>query len=111
MTIAAMETNDRTALDLLAFYRAPGVDALLGEAAIDRFGDDLPASLAPEKGASSSEAAGVGVSGLPTRAQDDPPPPLSRDGVPRTPTSPPPSAEAAVMSARAAAKSAESLDA
>ena len=111
MTIAAMETNDRTALELLAFYRAAGVDSLLGEEAIDRFADDLPASLAPEKGASSSEAARAGVSGLPTRAQDDPSPPLSRDGVPRTPTSPPPSAEAAVMSARAAAKSAESLDA
>jgi DNA polymerase len=106
-----METNDRTALELLAFYRAAGVDSLLGEEAIDRFADDLPASFAPEKGASSSEAARAGVSGLPTRAQDDPSPPLSRDGVPRTPTSPPPSAEAAVMSARAAAKSAESLDA
>jgi DNA polymerase len=106
-----METNDRTALELLAFYRAAGVDSLLGEEAIDRFADDLSAFPAPEKGASSSEVARVGVSGLPTRAQDDPSPPLSRDGVSRTPTSPPPSAEAAVMSARAAAKSAESLDA
>jgi DNA polymerase len=105
-----METNDRTALELLAFYRAAGVDSLLGEEAIDRFADDLSAFPTPEKGASSSEAARVGVSGLPTRAQDDPSPPLSRDGVSRTPTSPPPSAEAAVMSARAAAKSAESLD-
>jgi uracil-DNA glycosylase len=111
MTIAAMETNDRTALELLAFYRAAGVDSLLGEEAIDRFADDLSAFPAPEKGASSSEVARVGVSGLPTRAQDDPSPPLSRDGVSRTPTSPPPSAEAAVMSARATAKSAESLDA
>ena len=106
-----METDERTALELLAFYRAAGVDSLLGEEAIDRFADDLSAFPAPEKGASSSEVARVGVSGLPTRAQDDPSPPLSRDGVSRTPTSPPPSAEAAVMSARAAAKSAESLDA
>jgi uracil-DNA glycosylase len=106
-----METDDRTALELLAFYRAAGVDSLLGEEAIDRFADDLSAFPAPEKGASSSEVARVGVSGLPTRAQDDPSPPLSRDGVSRIPTSPPPSAEAAVMSARAAAKSAESLDA
>jgi len=106
-----METDDRTALELLAFYRAAGVDSLLGEEAIDRFADDLSAFPAPEKGASSSEVARVGVSGLPTRAQDDPSPPLSRDRVSRTPTSPPPSAEAAGMSARAAAKSAESLDA
>jgi uracil-DNA glycosylase len=111
MTIAAMETEDRTALELLAFYRDAGVDSLLGEEAIDRFADDRPAFAVPERGASSSEAARAGVSGHATRAQDDPSPPMSRDGVSRTAMSPPPSAEAAVMSARVAAKSAESLDA
>jgi uracil-DNA glycosylase len=97
------------ARELLAFYRDAGVDALLGEVAVDRFGDDLSAFPPPERGRSSSEAAVV--SGDSTRAQDDPAPPLSEARVSRAPTSPPPSAEAAVMSARAAAKSAENLDA
>jgi uracil-DNA glycosylase len=124
-----MEAHDRNARELLAFYRAAGVDALLGEEAIDRFADDLPAFPAPERvrhrrpmAAVSeedadaehrlpSEVVRVGVSSRPTRSQDDPFPPVSGEGVSRTPTSPPPSAEAAVMSARAAAKGAESLDA
>jgi len=38
-----METHDKNARELLAFYRNAGVDALLGEEAIDRFADDLTA--------------------------------------------------------------------
>src|SRR5262249_27526108 len=106
-----METHDKNARELLAFYRDAGVDALLGEEPIDRFADDLPAIPAPERVTSSSEAVRTGSSGHAIRAQDDPSPPISREGISRGPTSPPPSAEAAVMSARAAAKSAESLDA
>ena len=103
-----METHDKNARELLAFYRNAGVDALLGEEAIDRFADDLPAFSSPEGGRSSSDAAQVGLST--TRAQDAPPSPLSAEGALRAAV-PPPSAQAAVMSARAAAKSAESLHA
>ena len=103
-----METHDKNARELLAFYRNAGVDALLGEEAIDSFADDLPAFSSPERGRSSSDAAQMGVPA--TRAQDAPPSPLSAEGALRAAV-PPPSAEAAVMSARAAAKSAESLDA
>ena len=105
-----METHNRNARELLAFYRDAGVDALLGEEAIDRFADDLPAFPAAESGKASGEAARMGGSCQATRAQDAPSPPVSGEAVSRAPTSPPASAEAAVMSARAAAKSAESLD-
>ena len=36
-----MESPDRNARELLAFYRDSGVDTLLGEAPVDRFADDL----------------------------------------------------------------------
>jgi len=41
---AAMETHDKNARELLAFYRNAGVDALLGEEAIDRFARALDAA-------------------------------------------------------------------
>src|SRR5580693_3771712 len=66
-----MDSADRNARELLAFYRDAGVDALLGDEPVDRFADEF----------------------------DRP--------APKAAASP----EAAVMSARAAAKSAENLDA
>jgi uracil-DNA glycosylase len=114
-----METHDGNARELLAFYRDAGVDALVGDEAIDRFADELPASPPAERGRLSSEAARVGVGSHGTGPQDDPTlhrlqrsgPALSGEGVWRAPATVPPSAEAAVMSARAAARSAESLEA
>src|SRR4029077_9763131 len=41
-----MKTDDWNARELLAFYRDAGVDALLGDEAIDRFADEF-ASFAP----------------------------------------------------------------
>src|SRR5262245_5500429 len=114
-----METQDRNARELLAFYRDAGVDALLGDEPVDRFADDLQSVRpSPEPGRPSSEAARVGVSGPTTRASDAPSPdrfqrsspPLSGEGISHAAAASPPSPEAAVMSARAAAKSAESLD-
>ena len=104
-----METNDRTALELLAFYRAAGVDSLLGEEAIDRFADEFDRP-APKAAASSPVEAFPGE-------QAPPSPSLARKGgggsisAPAVIAAAPPSAEAAVMSARAAAKGAESLEA
>jgi DNA polymerase len=103
-----MDIRDRTARELLAFYRDAGVDSLLAEEAIDRFADDLPSSP-PLREGSGSEAARVG--GQAPAAPDDAAVSSTAEGISRAPASPPPSAEAAVMSARAAAKSAESLDA
>ena len=89
----------RTSRELLAFYQEAGVDALVGEVAVDRFAE--PAAT-------------------PRRAVEpaDGGPPAWRDRVARaaSPTAPPPadappSPDTAVMAAREAAKGAESLDA
>jgi uracil-DNA glycosylase len=105
-----MDSQDRNARELLAFYRDAGVDALLGDEPVDRFADvfDRPT---PKPAAPSPAEAFPGE-------QVPPSPSLARKGgasyisapAAISPT-PPPSAEAAVMSARAAAKSAESLEA
>jgi uracil-DNA glycosylase len=117
---SGMETDDWNARELLAFYRDAGVDALLGDEAIDRFADEL-ASIAPppERANSSSEAARAQVGGLATSAQSEPSadrlqrsfPALSGEGISGAAVPPSPAPEAAIMSARAAAKSAESLEA
>jgi uracil-DNA glycosylase len=103
-----MDSPERNARELLAFYRDAGVDALLGDEPVDRFADEFDRP-APKPAASFAAAAFSG---------DEPTSPsLSRKGGGSTVGAPaaiaaaPPSAEAAVMSARAAAKSAESLDA
>jgi uracil-DNA glycosylase family 4 len=103
-----MDSPERNARELLAFYRDAGVDALLGDEPVDRFADEFDRP-APKPAASFAAAAFSG---------DEPTSPsLPREGGGSTVGAPaaiaaaPPSAEAAVMSARAAAKSAESLDA
>jgi uracil-DNA glycosylase family 4 len=86
----------RAARELLAFYLEAGVDALLGEAPVDRFAGGEARAEAP-------------------RAQP-PPAPTARRPPPRPAASgeasnavAPPAPEAAVMAARAAAKNAASL--
>src|SRR6185312_15953899 len=112
-----MTSLNRNARELLAFYRDAGVDALLGDEPVDRFADDLQSVPPPERARTDSGAVRVGVSGSAARTDPSPDrprrsdPPLSGEGKAFLQSAAPPSAEAAVMSARAAAKSAESLDA
>jgi uracil-DNA glycosylase len=112
-----MSFETENARALLAFYRDAGVDALLGDEPLDRFADELQSVPPPERGRTDGGAARVGVSGSAARIHPSPDrlrrsdPPLSGEGKAFLQSAAPPSAEAAVMSARAAAKSAESLDA
>src|SRR6478672_6409914 len=104
-----MTSLNRNARELLAFYRDAGVDALLGDDAVDRFADEFDRP-APKTAASSPAEAFPGEQ-VPLS------PSLARKGGGSSISAPaaiavaPPSAEAAVMSARAAAKGAESLEA
>ncbi len=105
----------KAARELIAFYLDAGVDALLGEEPIDRFADEAKTSPLPERGRPDSEALRVGVRDKsassdpsPGRLQR-PGPPLSGEGTSQA-LAAPPSAEAAVMAAREAAKSAKNLD-
>jgi len=93
-----MNSTDRSARELISFYLDAGVDALLGEEAIDRFADQQ-APPAP------SVAARPSPPSLPRKESN-----ITSTAAASIPP-PPPSAEAAVMSARAAAKNAESLEA
>jgi uracil-DNA glycosylase len=113
-----MNSLDGNARALLAFYRDAGVDALLGEEPVDRFADDLPSAAPAERATSGSDVARTADGGRPTPAPDVSAP----ERVQRAAASPsadasarsalaPASPEAAVMSARAAAKSTESLEA
>jgi uracil-DNA glycosylase len=102
-----MASPDRNARELLAFYRDAGVDALVGDEAIDRFADEL--DRPPPKPAASPPAGalfGDKMPPTPSRLGE-----AGRVGAPTTVATAPPSPEAAVMSARSAAKSAESLEA
>jgi uracil-DNA glycosylase len=91
-------TPDRTraARELLAFYLEAGVDALLGEAPVDRFVGNEPA---PRPEAERTQVA---------RRQPSPrPSPAGGEGT--AAVTAPPAPETAVMAARAAAKNAASL--
>lgn len=98
-------SRDKAARDLLDFYAEAGVDAVLGEAPVDRFAD--VSSPPPERGRSIREADREGVS-----APSDPSPdrlrrsdpPLSGEGKELL------APDAAAMAARDMAKSAKSLD-
>jgi uracil-DNA glycosylase len=85
-------TADKSARELLDFYREAGADALLGEEPVDRFAspDAPPPARAPQPVAL--------------------PPGIETKGYVAPPLAPPPSADAAAMAAREAAKSAKSLD-
>jgi uracil-DNA glycosylase family 4 len=86
----------RAARELLAFYLEAGVDALLGEAPVDRFAGDEARAEAPR-----AEPA-------PAPTARRPPPRPAASGEASTAVAPP-APEAAVMAARAAAKNAASL--
>jgi uracil-DNA glycosylase len=91
-------TPDRTraARELLAFYLEAGVDALLGEAPVDRFVGNEPA---PRPEAERTQVARRQPSARPS--------PAGGEGT--AAVAAPPAPEAAVMAARAAAKNAASL--
>jgi uracil-DNA glycosylase len=96
-----MNSANRHARELIAFYLDAGVDALLGEEPIDRFADEPqvarepavparpPSPSLPRRGGGTSDAGAAAASIAAA----------------------PPSPEAVVMAARAAAKGAESLEA
>jgi DNA polymerase len=90
--------QQKAARELLAFYLEAGVDAPVGETPVDRFADPLPPStmqpLAPQP-----------PTPRPVLRLDQP----SQSGAGAA-VSAPPSAEAAVMAARAQAKSAATLE-
>jgi DNA polymerase len=86
----------RAARELLAFYLEAGVDALLGEAPVDRFAGGEARAEAPR------------TQPAPAPAARRPPPRPAASGEASTAVAPP-APEAAVMAARAAAKNAASL--
>ena len=90
--------RDKAARDLIAFYAEAGVDALLGEAPLDRLAETPP----QPSGAAASQPAGPGNAG-PGSA------PLARPAMTLS-AAPPPPPDAALMAARAAAKSAATLE-
>jgi uracil-DNA glycosylase family 4 len=96
--------RNHAARELLAFYLEAGVDAVLGETAVDRFAD--PAEIAPHPIiAPPADAAPR----LDPQAGNRPPLDRSRSAAPlATPMPLPP--DSAVMAAREEAKSAQSLD-
>jgi DNA polymerase len=106
-----MVPTPKDARELIAFYLDAGVDALLGEEPIDRFADEAAAPAPP----GDSKAVQVGVRNKSAPPDPSPDrlrrsgPPLSGEGAPPA-LAAPPSAEAAVMAAREAAKSAKNLD-
>jgi uracil-DNA glycosylase len=117
-----MNSVDKSARELLAFYRDAGVDTLFGEEPIDHFADELePTRAKPVTSADGAETAAgrrEGVEFGATTAEKAPRSPsltLSEGGTGDVRAAghaaPPPAPEAAVMAARAAASSAENLDA
>ena len=86
--------NNSAARDLLQFYAEAGVDALLGEQAVDRFAGDAPAVAASRS----------------ARAQTQASPPLPLGLEVKTAPAAPAAPDAAAMAAREAAKSAGTLD-
>jgi DNA polymerase len=89
-----MNDTNKDARELISFYLDAGVNALIGEQAVDRFADEVAPPSRPA-------------------AERPPSPSLPGKGAERALPQPaaPPSPEAAVMTARQAAKSAETLEA
>src|SRR5690349_24203712 len=101
--------REKALRELLAFYAEAGVDALLGEQPVNRFGEPSPGG-----GGSARPLAGEPGWGEATNTErrSFPPAALKRgDPLPAggERAAPPPSPEAAVMAAREAARSAPSL--
>ena len=97
--------RDQAARDLLAFYQAAGVDALVGENPVDRFASEPPGSAVPTELARPTGQARTGEStgGAPRMI-------AARDLNVRAEAVPLLAPESAVMAAREAAKSAASLE-
>jgi uracil-DNA glycosylase family 4 len=97
--------RNHAARELLAFYLEAGVDAVLGETAVDRFADATDPSPRPAIGRVADEA---------PRASDPPVgrrPELDRSRPPAAPAAPIPlPPDSAVMAAREEAKCAQTLD-
>jgi DNA polymerase len=102
-----MTSTDRkeAARELLDFYREAGVDVLLEETPTDRFASDRAgAAPAARAGVARPKAeASTGATARPVPARE-------REGAGRSAAAVPASPDAAVMAARAAAKSAASLE-
>jgi uracil-DNA glycosylase len=117
-----MNAADKTARELLAFYRDAGVDALVGEQPTDYFADAFEPngakSVAPPRGEEPAAKRRQGDDFRATSATELPASPSlalregrdSDGGAAQGYAAAPPAPEAAVMAARAAARSAESLD-
>jgi len=98
--------RNKAARELIAFYHEAGVDAVIGEEAIDRLAEDrAPALEGPDDHPARLAATVPARERVPT-AQPAPPPGRMHVEPPQAPAAP----DAAVMAARAAARSAASLD-
>jgi DNA polymerase len=98
------------ARELLAFYLDAGVDALVGEEAVDRMAEPPVASFAEGEAAAKQQEGGEAPSSA--SRKPFPPPPLPRNEAANAPAqAAPPPPEVAVMAAREAAASAKDLDA
>ena len=96
--------REKAARELLAFYREAGVDAPVGDIAVDRFADPpppAPAAVPPRPAPIRTAAPAPSAAARTVSAAD-----LDRRGA----TAPSPAPEAAVMAARDAARTATSLD-
>jgi DNA polymerase len=97
--------RNHAARELLAFYLEAGVDAVLGEAAVDRFADAADPAPRPAIGQPADPAPRLGDA--PARNR----PELDRSRPPATPAAPIPlPPDSAVMAAREEARNAQTLD-
>jgi uracil-DNA glycosylase len=101
-----MSTETKSIRELLSFYRDAGVDALLGEEAVDRFADDAEPYVVKSAAAPVAEVSGRHLRNVPSSSL----PPMGA-GNEANVIAGLPSPDAAIMAAREAAKSAESLEA
>ncbi len=111
----AVTPQSKEARELLAFYLDAGADALIGETPVDRMAEEIapPPRVRPD-----SESVPAAVGGTDKRfLQNSTADRLRRSGAPpagegkaRTPAITPASPEAAVMAAREAARTAQTLD-
>jgi DNA polymerase len=94
-------STEKAARELLAFYQEAGVDASLGETPVDRFAD--PQDVAAPSPAAIRPAAPIPPAAAPRTV-------LPRDLETKGGAAPPQAPEAAVMAAREAARTANSLE-
>jgi uracil-DNA glycosylase family 4 len=111
-----MNSARQDARELLAFYLDAGVDAPVGEVAVDRFADHAPTSPPAGSGRSESQAFPAAVRGEAPSNNDPTADRVARSGPPAsgkerifTPAAPA-APEAAIMAAREAARSAKNLE-